>query len=174
MKPQTLLRLYPRAWRERYGEEMVALLDESGVSIRIAVNLIVGALRERGRESGLVLGARAFHESSCPSCAAVIGRDEWFQFWSRYSVVDGSVIRPCGACGSLLRMSSTRGVERSFIFVAMTAQVIGGVLQISEVITRRTHLYLQIVFLAFLIAAALMSDRTRLESVPVDYGEVAQ
>lgn len=28
MSPATLLRLYPRAWRERYGEEMIALLEQ--------------------------------------------------------------------------------------------------------------------------------------------------
>lgn len=28
MKPASLLRWYPRAWRERYGEEMLALIQD--------------------------------------------------------------------------------------------------------------------------------------------------
>ena len=27
MRPELLLRLYPRAWRERYGEELSALIE---------------------------------------------------------------------------------------------------------------------------------------------------
>ena len=30
MKTEQLLGLYPRAWQERYGGEMLALIDESG------------------------------------------------------------------------------------------------------------------------------------------------
>jgi len=35
-----LLRLYPRAWRARYGDEFLALLEESGVSTRDLVNIL--------------------------------------------------------------------------------------------------------------------------------------
>ncbi len=39
-----LLLLYPEAWRERYGDEMSALLDETPASIRATVDLLRGAL----------------------------------------------------------------------------------------------------------------------------------
>jgi hypothetical protein len=51
MKRLTLLlaRLYPRRWRERYGVEFHALLEEMGASPRAAVNVLSGALRMRIR-----------------------------------------------------------------------------------------------------------------------------
>jgi hypothetical protein len=39
-----LLRLYPRAWRARYGEEMLALLEQHHLSMRTRINLLRGAL----------------------------------------------------------------------------------------------------------------------------------
>lgn len=40
----TLLRLYPSAWRERYEDELLALLDERPTSILDTIDLIRGAL----------------------------------------------------------------------------------------------------------------------------------
>lgn len=39
-----LLWLYPKAWRERYGEEMAALLDETPPSVSATLDLLRGAL----------------------------------------------------------------------------------------------------------------------------------
>jgi hypothetical protein len=39
-----LLRLYPPAWRERYGEEMLALLEQHHLSMRTRIDLLRGAL----------------------------------------------------------------------------------------------------------------------------------
>ena len=51
MKAARLLRWYPRAWRERYGEELLALiqdtLDEGRPSWRLRLGVISGGLRER-------------------------------------------------------------------------------------------------------------------------------
>jgi hypothetical protein len=51
MKPAHLLRWYPRAWRERYGEELLALiqdtLDEGRPTWRLRLGVIGGGLRER-------------------------------------------------------------------------------------------------------------------------------
>jgi hypothetical protein len=53
MKPGSLLRWYPRSWRERYGEELLALiqdnLDEGRPTWRLQLSVIWGGLRERGR-----------------------------------------------------------------------------------------------------------------------------
>ncbi len=38
------LRLYPRAWRRRYGDELAALLDERPPGARARLNLVGGAL----------------------------------------------------------------------------------------------------------------------------------
>ncbi len=56
MKPANLLRWYPRAWRERYGEELLALiqdtLDEGRPTWRLRLGVICGGLRERGHQAG--------------------------------------------------------------------------------------------------------------------------
>jgi hypothetical protein len=44
-----LLRAYPRAWRDRYGDELEQLVDDIGLSPAVAMNLIRGGIRERGR-----------------------------------------------------------------------------------------------------------------------------
>ena len=55
MKPARLLRWYPRAWRERYGSELAALiqddLDEGRPAWRLRLSVIGGGLRERGRQA---------------------------------------------------------------------------------------------------------------------------
>ena len=42
-----LVRLYPRAWRQRYGPEMQELLDAEKPSLRTYVDLIAGAVDAR-------------------------------------------------------------------------------------------------------------------------------
>jgi|SRR5947209_7613205 len=42
-----LVRLYPRAWRERYGAEFEGVLQDGGSRIRASVNVIWSALCER-------------------------------------------------------------------------------------------------------------------------------
>lgn len=43
MKPESLLRLYPRKWRERYGEEVLALIEQSGDrGWHLALDLLLG------------------------------------------------------------------------------------------------------------------------------------
>ena len=41
-----LMRLYPRAWRERYGEEFEALLQASRGGLRTSVNVVWSAISE--------------------------------------------------------------------------------------------------------------------------------
>ncbi len=47
MKPSTLLRLYPRAWRERYGDEFAALLDQRRLTLADRVDIVRLGLHER-------------------------------------------------------------------------------------------------------------------------------
>jgi hypothetical protein len=44
MRSSTFVGLYPRAWRERYGEELEAILDESAVGLRLRLDLLRGAI----------------------------------------------------------------------------------------------------------------------------------
>jgi hypothetical protein len=43
----TLLRLYPRAWRERYGDEFLALVGDGPVSMQQAIDIVFGAIDAR-------------------------------------------------------------------------------------------------------------------------------
>jgi hypothetical protein len=52
MRPATvkfLIRLYPRAWRDRYGDEFAALLESDGSGGRSVADVVWAALRERVR-----------------------------------------------------------------------------------------------------------------------------
>ena len=42
-----LLRLYPRAWRRRYGAEMDAMLADERLTLRTLVDLLAGAIDAR-------------------------------------------------------------------------------------------------------------------------------
>lgn len=44
MNPRWLVRLYPAAWRTRYGEEFVALLEDRPPSARQVIDIVLGAI----------------------------------------------------------------------------------------------------------------------------------
>ena len=44
MTPDRLLRLYPRAWRERYGEEFLATTGPGTLSVQQVVDIVSGAI----------------------------------------------------------------------------------------------------------------------------------
>lgn len=43
LSPAALIQLYPRAWRERYGDEFAALLEDCGVGPRTILDVLLGA-----------------------------------------------------------------------------------------------------------------------------------
>ncbi len=70
------MHVYPRRWRERYGEELLALLEAEPLSWRVRANVAVAGLRERLRGSDpphlrvlwawslFVIGGMAFQKTS--------------------------------------------------------------------------------------------------------------
>src|SRR5690348_1403763 len=48
-----LLRLYPAAWRDRYGDEFAALLDDCPSSLALVLDVLLGALDARLRCAAL-------------------------------------------------------------------------------------------------------------------------
>ena len=44
MRPETLLRLYPRAWRERYGEEFLATIGPDTLGPQQVIDMVSGAI----------------------------------------------------------------------------------------------------------------------------------
>jgi hypothetical protein len=57
MVRQTLLALYPRWWRDQYGEEYSALLEDTGISPSIAFDVAASALKLWLHEHSRVLAA---------------------------------------------------------------------------------------------------------------------
>ena len=47
MTGDRLLRLYPRAWRERYGDEFLALVGDEPLSARHTIDILAGAIDAR-------------------------------------------------------------------------------------------------------------------------------
>lgn len=46
-----LLRLYPRRWRERYGDEVEEVVESMGLSPAVALDLVANAIGERTRSA---------------------------------------------------------------------------------------------------------------------------
>lgn len=49
MKPESLLRLYPRAWRERYGAEFLAMLEGRLLTARESLDIACSCVAEWSR-----------------------------------------------------------------------------------------------------------------------------
>ena len=65
---KALLRLYPRAWRERFGREMGALLEEMPTELGTALDLLIGALAANAaviRSNRILSSAAAFLHGVC-------------------------------------------------------------------------------------------------------------
>jgi hypothetical protein len=50
-----ITRLYPRTWRERYGAELSDLIDETGMTPRVAIDVARGAAREWTSQARIAL-----------------------------------------------------------------------------------------------------------------------
>ena len=59
---RALLRLYPQRWRQRYGDELAALLEGQPIRVRNVVDVIGGALSQR--ITALAYGQTAMSDSS--------------------------------------------------------------------------------------------------------------
>jgi hypothetical protein len=60
-----VLSLYPRAWRERYGEELCALLDETPPRVTVTLDLLRGALAAHLRPLATAPAERARGTVAC-------------------------------------------------------------------------------------------------------------
>jgi hypothetical protein len=59
MMRQALLALYPRSWRDQYGEEYCALLEDIGISASVAFDVVGSALKLRLQRHARILSALA-------------------------------------------------------------------------------------------------------------------
>ncbi len=47
LRASTLIRLYPRAWRARYGEEFLAILGDDALTLQQVIDVVSGAIDAR-------------------------------------------------------------------------------------------------------------------------------
>ena len=66
-----LLRLYPRAWRERYGDEIVALLGERPPTLKDQFDLIRGAI-DGFPVLGLIAARRGSRNGVTPNWLTIV------------------------------------------------------------------------------------------------------
>jgi hypothetical protein len=72
---RALLRLYPRDWRERYGDEFLALVSQSGLSSHAVVDIVAVATIERVRTLLGLARAEIVPTSPLPQSAPETGRE---------------------------------------------------------------------------------------------------
>lgn len=77
-----LLRLYPREWRRRYGDEMRELLAEQRLSFRTIADLVAGAIDARinpqlRAEPGQHQGVASMIKSTVCNPAGLSVQDQW-------------------------------------------------------------------------------------------------
>lgn len=87
MKGSWLVRLYPRAWRERYGAEMSAMLEQMSLTPAAVIDLVAGAVDARvaphllaSRSNSSSEKEKAMLSSMMKRCAAgpaLSVRDQW-------------------------------------------------------------------------------------------------
>ncbi len=70
-RPSLLVRLYPRRWRQRYGEELEALLEASGRGPRTVLDVVRAALDARLKEA--LGGWRSLPWLALAPAAALVG-----------------------------------------------------------------------------------------------------
>jgi hypothetical protein len=87
-----LIRLYPAAWRARYGDEFAALLEERPLGPLDVADILLGAfdaqLRLRGKDTGIAHGKGFLMSLRIGGIAAVFGA----ALWAMAGVVNSGVI----------------------------------------------------------------------------------
>ena len=94
---RALLRLYPRTWRARYGDEFLALVDDQGLSWRGIVDVVAAACVERVRS--IVSAMRDWDDpASLPSNSTPSVR-EWIADRAAPFALVGAAVLALGAIG---------------------------------------------------------------------------
>ena len=72
MKADHLLRLYPRAWRDRYGDEFLALVGEGPLGLQQIIDIVSGAIDARLSSEVRATAISSGHATQLEGGAAVI------------------------------------------------------------------------------------------------------
>lgn len=97
---QFLLRLYPHAWQERYGEEMAEMLSQLPVTLRTLADLVRGALDAHLHPESLPVGVQAGRHVRASEllivCATVLFGLGWMPL--RFLLPAGADLAPLQWC----------------------------------------------------------------------------
>ena len=129
-------KLYPGPWRDRYGEEFEALLDDSGTDGRIALDVLAGAL---------VMQVRQWQKTvpvALVALAAVFAASWWVGQRPHITPGTHQVFRMDSVPGALLEflvilMLVVAGMVRRWLCVCIGASYMGSVVLVS-LLTPRT------------------------------------
>jgi hypothetical protein len=132
MKRQTLLRLYPHRWRERYGDEFLALLEQQPVTPAVALDVALGALDAHLRAHlspvGETVGARAMQRLRALRTTALTLFCAYITFvvagLAFYGMVDDSAFIP--AMDAHVSLSACWLIIEAGAAVSLAAVVAGG------------------------------------------------
>lgn len=119
------LRCYPRAWRERYGEELMELIaamsDDGRVAWRVRLDLLRAGARERLRESGL--GGRDISPRDRVRAGVLLVLCSWVPF-----LAGGAVLQRFSENWRQVTPAADRGLPALAYDTLVTVAVLAGVL----------------------------------------------
>jgi hypothetical protein len=117
-----LLRWYPATWRSRYGDQLLAFMEDSygdgDVPARVRFDMARGALAEHGAEMGLVVGQRS--TAGRLRGGALLVLCAWAFF-----VIGGSVFAKASEGWAVARPTFTHGLARAGFESVLWAGVAG-------------------------------------------------
>ena len=118
-----ILRLYPRAWRERYGDELAALLEEHPASLADQLDLIRGALDARLHPQ--VPGADVAPEQEIPMDRKVLGILAAIGGLVWLGAVASMFILPMGSDGYRQADLAFLGFAASYVLIGVALGLLG-------------------------------------------------
>ena len=137
-RARLVARCYPASWRERYGEEMVALLEDSfgdaALSTRVVLDLVRGGLGQRWRVTTLTLGLA---RGATPQERARAGTLGVGVAWA-LTMLAGLAFAKFSEHWDALTPPSRRALPAAAVITMQGAAVLGGVAcALSLVVSRR-------------------------------------
>jgi hypothetical protein len=94
-----LLRVYPRNWRERYGDEFLALVSESGLTRRAVVDILIVATIERVRRLLELARAEMVVPSPLPQPMPMTASEIWLTQLG-FGVLGSALVLVCSQFGA--------------------------------------------------------------------------
>jgi hypothetical protein len=108
-----LLRLYPRAWRERYGEEFLATIGDGALRLQQIIDIVAGAIdawvaRDVRRAARARSGAAAPEGDNMNATLKTICRDGNLRYTKRDALIGAGVMLAVSLGGAIVGVLLSR------------------------------------------------------------------